>query len=100
MGNIVSQSDCGVGTDLICTGADTRCQGDTGAPLLSGDNTLVGTITGAAGCSSNSNYGIFNNMPKYTNWIKTTISSESSDSICINRQPRIFIRLTIQNKLC
>ena len=41
----------------------SRCQGDTGAPLLSGDNTLVGTITGAAGCSSNSNYGIFNNMP-------------------------------------
>ena len=54
-------SDCGAGADKVCTSEDTRCQGDTGAPLVKSDTTLVGAMTGGAGCST-VNYGVFTNI--------------------------------------
>ena len=32
--SLVSASDCGAGSDIVCTGTNTRCQGDVGAPLV------------------------------------------------------------------
>ena len=32
--SVLSSSECGGGTDLLCTGENTRCQGDVGAPLV------------------------------------------------------------------
>ena len=50
--------DCGAGEERLCTSEDTRCQGDTGAPLVKSDNTLVGAMTGGTGCSKY-DYGVF-----------------------------------------
>jgi len=81
---VLPQSDCNAGNDLICTSDTTRCQGDIGAPLVRAGNTLVGAVAGGAGCSRQSNNGIFVKLPKYTTWTQATISSESSESICIS----------------
>ena len=32
--SLVSASECGAGSDIVCTGTNTRCQGDVGAPLV------------------------------------------------------------------
>ena len=32
--SVVSSSDCGAADDIVCTGTNTRCQGDVGAPLV------------------------------------------------------------------
>ena len=32
--SVVSSSDCGASSDIVCTGTNTRCQGDVGAPLV------------------------------------------------------------------
>ena len=40
--------DCGAESDKVCTAVDTRCQGDTGAPLVRAGETLVGAMTGRA----------------------------------------------------
>ena len=81
---VLPQSDCNAGNDLICTSDTTRfdtgdlwaseltfilifviirCQGDIGAPLVRAGNTLVGAVAGGAGCSRQSNYGIFVKLP-------------------------------------
>ena len=31
---VVEEAECGAGADTVCTGAETKCQGDIGAPLV------------------------------------------------------------------
>ena len=31
---VVAEPECGAGADTVCTGANTKCQGDIGAPLV------------------------------------------------------------------
>ena len=31
---VVAEAECGAGADRVCTGANTKCQGDIGAPLV------------------------------------------------------------------
>ena len=53
--------ECGAGEGVLCTSEETRCQGDTGAPLLKSQTTLVGAMTGGSACSQY-NYGVFTNI--------------------------------------
>jgi len=70
--SLVSASECGAGSDIVCTGTNTRCQGDVGAPLVQ-EYKLVGVMSGH-GCCSTSQYGQFTNIAKYTSWISSKVT--------------------------
>ena len=40
---VVEEAECGAGADTVCTGAETKCQGDIGAPLVQVRGSLLGS---------------------------------------------------------
>merc|ERR1711973_248558 len=79
--SVLSSSECGGGTDLLCTAENTRCQGDVGAPLVQGLK-LLGVMSGH-GCCSQLQNGQFSNIAKYTSWIQDKVTSNGGESVCI-----------------
>jgi len=89
--SVVEEANCG--GDILCTAANTKCQGDIGAPLvqiipgvlsavMNGQQgfKLIGVLSGHQGSSE---YGEFSNLARYTDWIKSKLADNGGESICV-----------------
>merc|ERR1711879_1039886 len=79
--SVVEEANCG--GDILCTAANTKCQGDIGAPLVQGFK-LIGVMSGHQGSSVSFSgireYGEFSNLARYTDWIKSKLADNGGES--------------------
>lgn len=73
-----------VTNNMVCAGFDRggtdACQGDSGGPLTCFDRgsskfTLGGIVSWGVGCAKANQYGVYTNVPLFTNWIKQKLPS-------------------------
>ncbi|XP_015608817.1 trypsin-1-like [Cephus cinctus] len=60
---------------MLCAGYMTSgvetCQGDSGAPLVTADDTIVGILSFGLGCLYNTYPGVYTRVGSYLNWISS-----------------------------
>uniref|UniRef100_A0A1I8QDI6 Peptidase S1 domain-containing protein n=1 Tax=Stomoxys calcitrans TaxID=35570 RepID=A0A1I8QDI6_STOCA len=86
--NIVDRNDCEeaygferITENMLCAGTVTggrdACQNDSGGPLVSADNKLVGIISWGTGCARPEYPGVYANIAYFRSWIENTVKLSS-----------------------
>lgn len=70
MKNTITQSQMCAGHE---TGGIDSCWADSGGPLVTASNTLIGIVSTGIGCARPGLPGIYTRVTKYTDWIESVI---------------------------